>query len=104
MTEKEQEKEIFKLDKPFKEMEVTQELRQEAFDNFQTTDDHGMHIVGTATDQDGKVYYKVKNSWGNYNKYKGFFYASKSYVKYKSTCIMINKDAIPQHIKDKLKL
>ncbi len=104
LSDKEKEKEIFKLNQPFKEKEVTQELRQEAFDNFQTTDDHGMHIVGMSTDQNGKTYYKVKNSWGEYNKYKGYFYASKPYVKYKSTCIMVHKDAIPQHIKEKLHL
>lgn len=104
LSDKEKEKEIFNLEIPFHEKNVTQEMRQVAFDNFQTTDDHGMHIIGTSTDQFGEVYYKVKNSWGDYNKYNGYFYASKPYVKYKSTCIMVHKDAIPQHIKEKLKL
>ncbi len=104
LSDKEKESKIFKLDMPFKEKMVTQEMRQVAFDNFQTTDDHGMHIIGIATDQNGKIYYKVKNSWGDYNKYDGYFYASKPYVQYKTTCIMVHKDAIPKHIREKLKL
>lgn len=104
LSDKEKEKEIYKLEKPVPEIEVTQEMRQEAFDNYQTTDDHGMHIVGTAKDQTGKTYYKVKNSWGDYNKYDGYFYASKAYVNYKTMCIMVHKDAIPQNIREKLKL
>jgi len=104
LPEKEKEKELYELDKPVKEMEVTQEMRQAAFDNYQTTDDHGMHIVGTAKDQDGKVFYKVKNSWGDYNKYDGYFYASRPYVAYKTMCIMVHKDAIPQSIREKLDL
>jgi bleomycin hydrolase len=104
LSDKEKEKELYKLEKPVDELEITQEMRQEAFDNYQTTDDHGMHIVGTAKDQTGKTYYKVKNSWGDYNKYDGYFYASKAYVNYKTMCIMVHKDAIPQNIREKLKL
>ena len=104
MTDKEKERELYKLNKPVVEMEVTQEMRQTAFDNYETTDDHGMHIVGTAKTQDGKVFYKVKNSWGNYNEYNGYFYASKPYVSYKSMSLMVHKDGIPKYIKDKLKL
>jgi len=104
LSEKEKEKELYKLENPVPELVVTQEMRQTAFDNYQTTDDHGMHIVGTAKDQDGHTFYKVKNSWGDYNKYKGYFFASKPYVNYKTMCIMVHKDAIPQSIKDKLEL
>jgi len=104
LPEKEKENELYKLDNPVPELVVTQEMRQTAFDNYQTTDDHGMHIVGTAKDQEGHTFYKVKNSWGDYNKYKGYFYASKPYVNYKTMCIMVHKDAIPQSIKDKLEL
>lgn len=104
LPKKEKEKELYKLDKPVPELEVTQLMRQTAFDNYQTTDDHGMHIVGTAKDQEGKTFYKVKNSWGDYNKYDGYFYASKAYVSYKTMCIMVHKDAIPQSIKEKLEL
>ncbi|WP_340114350.1 aminopeptidase C [Maribellus mangrovi] len=104
LPEKEKEKELYKLDQPVPELNVTQAMRQSAFDNYQTTDDHGMHIIGTATDQEGDVFYKVKNSWGDYNKYNGYFYASKPYVTYKTMCIMVHKDGIPQSIREKLEL
>ncbi len=104
LPESEKEKELYALEKPVQELVVTQEMRQAAFDNYQTTDDHGMHIVGTAKDQEGKVFYKVKNSWGDYNQYDGYFYASKPYVNYKTMCIMVHKDAIPQSIREKLEL
>jgi bleomycin hydrolase len=79
-------------------------MRQESFDNYETTDDHGMLIVGTAKDQNGKIYYKVKNSWGDYNEHGGFFFASKPYVQYKTMSIMVHKDAIPKNILKKLNL
>ena len=46
--------------------------RQLAYDNYETTDDHGMQIYGIAKDQEGNEYYMVKNSWGTNNKYKVF--------------------------------
>jgi bleomycin hydrolase len=104
MSEKEKERELYKLDKPVEELEVTQQMRQDAFDNYQTTDDHGMHIIGSAKTADGKVFYKVKNSWGDYNKFSGYFYASKPYVSYKSMSLMVHKDGVPQYIREKLKL
>ena len=104
MSEKDKSEELFKLLKPGKEKVITQELRQIDFDNYQTTDDHGMLIVGTAKDQAGTLYYKVKNSWGDYNDYHGFFYASKAYIEYKTMSIMVHKDAIPKNIRKKLNL
>jgi bleomycin hydrolase len=104
LPEREKEQELYKLEEPVPELEVTQEMRQIAFDNYQTTDDHGMHIIGIAKDQEGRTFYKVKNSWGNYNKYDGYFYTSKPYVNLKTMCIMVHKDAIPQHIREKLEL
>jgi len=95
---------LYSFDKPGKEMEITPEIRQKAFDDYETTDDHGLQIVGTAKDQNGTMYYKVKNSWGDYNKYNGFFFASKPFVRYKTTCIMVNKKAIPLKIRKKLGL
>lgn len=89
-------------DAPVKEIEVTQEMRQEAFDNYETTDDHGMHIVGIAKDQNGTTYYKVKNSWNTDNAYDGYLYASKAYFMYKTMDIMVHKDAIPSALKKKL--
>lgn len=87
---------------PKAEMEVTPEMREKAFDNYQTTDDHGMHIVGISKDQDGKEYYIVKNSWGATNDYKGYLYVTKNFVKYKTTAFMVNKAAIPSAIAKKL--
>lgn len=87
-----------------KEKTITQEMRQEAFDNWETTDDHGMQIYGIAKDNKGQEFYMVKNSWGNYGKYHGIFYASKPYVAYKTMNILINKKAIPAAIAKKLGL
>lgn len=90
--------------KPLPEIEVTQEMRQEAFDNWETTDDHGMLIYGIAKDQNGKEYFMVKNSWGESGKYKGIWYASKAFAAYKTMNILIHKDAIPAAIAKKLGL
>ena len=87
---------------PKPEMDITEEVRQKAFDNYQTTDDHGMHIVGVSIDQDGKEYYIVKNSWGATNDYKGYLYVTKNFIKYKSTALMVNKGAIPAAIAKKM--
>ena len=88
--------------RPLPEVEVTQEMRQIAFDNWETTDDHGMVIYGIAKDQTGKEYFMVKNSWGLSGKYKGIWYASKAFVVYKTMNILVHKDAIPAEIKAKL--
>lgn len=87
---------------PKTERVITPELRQEAFDNYETTDDHGMHIVGLAKDQAGTEYYIVKNSWGTKNDYKGYIYVSKNYVRYKTTAFLLNKRGIPSSIRGKL--
>lgn len=81
---------------------ITQEMRQEAFDNWETTDDHGMIIYGLAKDQHGKEYFVVKNSWGETGKYKGIWYAAKDFVAYKTMNIVVHKDALPKHIAKKL--
>ncbi|MDI3527734.1 MAG: hypothetical protein PWR03_1917 [Tenuifilum sp.] len=99
---REKEKKIYSFEKPVKEMIITQELRQEAFDNYRTTDDHGMLLVGKAKDQLGNTFYKVKNSWGTNGKYNGYFYASKAFVLYKTTNIMVHKNAIPSKLRKKL--
>ena len=90
------------IQQPCSEKEITQEMRQQAFDNYQTTDDHGMHIVGKAKDQNGTPYFIVKNSWGKYNKYDGYLYASYPYVAYKTISVMIHKDALSKELKRKL--
>lgn len=84
------------------EVKVTQEMRQEAFDRKTTTDDHGMQIYGLAEDQLGNKYFLVKNSWGEAGEYKGIWYASDSFVRYKTMDILLHKDALPKDIRKKL--
>ncbi|MCO6499274.1 MAG: aminopeptidase [Vicingus serpentipes] len=90
------------FDEPVKELAINQKMRQIDFDNYKTTDDHGMHITGIVKDQNGTKYYIVKNSWGTENYNNGYFYASESFVKFKTTNLMIHKDGIPSNIKSKL--
>ena len=86
------------------EIVPTQELRQERFDNWELTDDHGMHIYGVAKDQNGKEYYMVKNSWGEYGDYKGTWYMTKAFVAHNTMDYLVNKNAIPKDIRKKLGL
>jgi len=105
MSDSEKEKLLYKFDKPMPEKTITQEMRQTEFDNYQTTDDHGMQFTGIAKDQNGNKYYYVKNSWGTEGSpYKGYFYASEAFVKLKTMDIMVNKNAIPKAIRKKLGL
>ena len=83
---------------------VSQDERQLAYDNRETADDHGMLIYGKAVDQNGTEYYMVKNSWGEAGTYKGIWYASKAFVRYKTMNIIVHKDAIPAEIRAKLNL
>jgi len=87
---------------PLLEEKVTQESRQKGFDDYQTTDDHGMLIFGIANDQNNNRYYMVKNSWGTANKYKGIWYVSKPFVLDKTINILVHKDAVPKDIRKKL--
>lgn len=80
---------------PGKELAVTQENRQANFENYSTTDDHLMHVVGMALDQKGTKYYVIKNSWGEISDYKGYLYMSESYFKMKTISVMIHKDGLP---------
>ena len=89
---------------PKQELEITEDMRQAAFDNYQTQDDHGMHIVGISKDQNGKEYYIIKNSWGASNDYKGYMYMSKNFVKFKTTAILLNKGGLSKDMTKKLGL
>ncbi len=93
---------IAKATEPIEEMEITQELRQEGYDNYETTDDHGMLITGIFTDQNGNTFYKVKNSWDVSNIYDGYFFASAPFVAYKTMNIVVHKNAIPKDIRKEL--
>lgn len=92
------------IDEPVEEKEITDEMREEKYDQFILTDDHGMHIVGLAHDQKGNTYFYTKNSWGKKGKYDGYVYMSKSYVALSTIAIMVNKNALPTDIKKKLGL
>ena len=83
---------------------VSQEERQLGYDNRETTDDHGMQIVGYAVDQNGTRFYKVKNSWDVRPPYAGYYYFSRSFVEYKTMSIMVNKNAIPRDIRRRLNI
>ena len=87
-----------------KEIEVTQELRQDYYDEKTSTDDHGMHLYGIAKDQNGTKYYLIKNSWGETGEYKGIWYMSENYVKGKTLNILVNKNAVPKDILKKIGL
>lgn len=84
--------------KPGKEMKVTQADRQAAFMSYSTTDDHLMHLIGTAKDQKGTKYYIIKNSWGPISPYKGYIYMSESYFMMKTVAIMVHQDGVPQNL------
>lgn len=90
------------FNKPVPELTITPELRQQGYEEKNTTDDHGMQIYGIAKDQNGNKYYMVKNSWGETGKYKGLWYVSEAYVRYKTMDFMVHKDAIPKDIQKKL--
>ncbi len=92
------------FDGPTKEKEITEDLRLDGLYTMYTTDDHGMHIVGKAKDQNGKEYYKVKNSWGETNDYKGYLYVTKTFVQLKTTALMLNKNSLSKELRAKLKV
>ncbi len=89
---------------PAKEKEISEDMRLDALYTMNTTDDHGMHIVGKAKDQNGKEYYKVKNSWGETNDYKGYLYVTKTFVQLKTTALMLNKNSLTKELRAKLKV
>ncbi len=103
MTAAEKSQALYSLDGPTVEKVITQELRQDGYDRYLTTDDHGMVIEGSALDQAGNEFYKVKNSWSVNPPYAGYYYFSKPFVEYKTICVMVNKNAVPASIMKALK-
>ena len=89
---------------PVKELAITEEIRQKGYDQKTTTDDHGMHIVGLYTDQNGSKYVLVKNSWGTSNYPKGYLYVSEQYFRYKTINIYLHKEGVPSELKQKINL
>lgn len=102
MSEKERSEQIYNFKEPRVEKVVTPQMRQKAFDNFQATDDHLMHLVGVVQDQNGKKYFTTKNSWAEKsNKEGGFLKMSESFVRMNTIAILVHKNAIPAHIRKK---
>lgn len=89
---------------PVKEKTITQELRQQGYDEKVTTDDHGMHIVGMYKDQNGKRFFLVKNSWGTDNLPQGYLYVSENYFRLKTINVYLHKDGLSKELKSKLNL
>ncbi len=100
---KERKDKLKKLGIDTPELTPSQETRQEEYDNWELTDDHGMHIYGIAKDQTGREYYMVKNSWGETGDYKGIWYMSKNFIIAKTMDFLVNKNAVPKDILNKLK-
>lgn len=94
LSDADREKEKSKVTGPVKERKITQEDRQRTFDNLETTDDHGMVIIGYATDQEGNRYYKVKNSWDTNQVYDGYIYVSEPYFLEKTLSVTVNEDGV----------
>lgn len=101
LSDKDREASQFDIKGPVKEVTVTQESRQKDFDNYDTTDDHGMTIIGYATDQEGNRYYKVKNSWDTNQLYGGYIYVSEPFFLDKTISVTVNRDAVPKNISKK---
>jgi bleomycin hydrolase len=103
LTEKERRAQLYTFEKPVPEKNITPEIRQAAFDNFSATDDHLMHLTGTVTDQNGKRYFRTKNSWAaDSNTDGGYLNMSEAYARLNTIAIMIHKDAVPKEIRKKL--
>ncbi|HON17878.1 MAG TPA: C1 family peptidase [Salinivirgaceae bacterium] len=103
LSKEDRQKQMFSFENPVPEKTISQELRQKEFDNYKTTDDHGMQIVGIYRDQNGVKYYKIKNSWGVENsKYEGYFFASEAYVKFKTLSLGVHINALPKKTKKNL--
>ncbi|RHJ82738.1 aminopeptidase C [Parabacteroides sp. AM08-6] len=95
--------EVFKFERPYPEINVTPEVRQQGYEAFVTTDDHLMHLTGITKDQNGTKYYITKNSWGTErHKFGGYLNMSESFVRAKTIYVMVHKDAIPKALKAKL--
>jgi bleomycin hydrolase len=95
--------EVYKFERPYPEVKVSADIRQQGYESFVTTDDHLMHITGTAKAPNGTTYYITKNSWGTeHNAFGGYLNMSESFVRAKTIYIMLHKDAIPETMKAKL--
>lgn len=104
LSQEERMRALYSFDEPVQERVITQEMRQAAYDNYETTDDHGMQIVGYAVDQTGARFYRVKNSWDVRAPYDGYYYFSRAFLEYKTMSFLVNVNSIPKDIRKKLGL
>ncbi len=104
MTTEEKSKALYAFDGPIKEKTITQEMRQDGYDRYLTTDDHGMVIEGTAVDQEGNPFFYVKNSWSATPPYDGYYYFSRPFAELKTISVMVNKNTLPKATKKALGL
>ncbi|MDE6440703.1 MAG: aminopeptidase [Bacteroidales bacterium] len=102
MSDKEKKDAAYKFEKIVPEKTIDQAERQKGYDEWTSTDDHGMHLVGIAYDQNGNKYYKIKNSWNTSNPQKGYIYMSEAFFRAKTLDIMVNKEALPESVKAKM--
>ena len=86
------------------ERQITPEIRQRDYDNYETTDDHGMHITGMAKDQNGKKFYIVKNSWSTKYGFDGYIYVSEAFVRYKTIGILLHREGVPKSVRKQIDL
>lgn len=94
---------VMTFSRPYPEIVVTTEVRQEGFESFVTTDDHLMHLTGLAKDRNGTKYYVTKNSWGtDRNGFGGYLNMSESFVRAKTIYVMLHKDALPVALRKRL--
>lgn len=86
-----------------KGMIPSQQMRQEQFDDWRFTYDHVMLIYGKASDENGKPYYMVKNSWGAKGDYQGIWYISRDYMTLNTTYLFLNRHALPKKLNKAMK-
>ena len=80
----------------------SQQMRQEQWDDWRFTYDHVMLVYGKAVDEEGKPYYMVKNSWGEYGHYKGIWYMSRDYMALNTSYLFLNRHALPKGLRKAL--
>ncbi|MDR0436749.1 MAG: aminopeptidase [Bacteroidales bacterium] len=102
MNARERTESVYKFDRIVREQTISQDIRQIAFDTWDSTDDHAMLVTGLAKDQNGNLYFKIKNSWDTDNPFDGFLYMSIPYFELRTLDITVHKNAIPAAIRTKL--
>jgi bleomycin hydrolase len=85
-----------------KEIDYTQQTRQELFENLTTQDDHLMHLVGLKQTASGKKFFYVKNSWGLIGPLKGFINVSETYFGVNTITLVLPLNALKPELRKKI--